>query len=53
MKIKIEQTVEIKGHDLVETYGVDDPDRFAKDEDGNTIVVARVGELKPEQDVYK
>lgn len=95
MKIKIEQTVEIKGHDLdvlrvyfedvkdegenfrdwykstfiacghqfmdekicdygrVETYGVDDPDRFAKDEDGNTIAVARVGELKPEQDVYK
>lgn len=29
-----------------ETYGVDDPERFAKDEDGNTIVVARVGDLK-------
>ncbi len=30
----------------VETYGVDDPDRFAKDEDGNTIVLARVGDSK-------
>ena len=29
-----------------ETYGLDDPDRFAKDEDGNTIIVARVGEPK-------
>tara|TARA_R100000951_G_scaffold3128_2_gene4493 strand:+ start:203 stop:457 length:255 start_codon:yes stop_codon:yes gene_type:complete len=29
-----------------ETYGVDDPKRFAKDKDGNTIVVARVGEPK-------
>ena len=35
------------------TYGVDDPDRFAKDEDGNTVVVAKVGEPKPERDVYK
>lgn len=38
---------------LAATYGLDDSERFAKDEDGNTIVVARVGELKPEQDVYK
>ncbi len=30
-----------------ETYGCDDPDRFSKDEDGNTIVIARVGDLKP------
>lgn len=29
-----------------QVFGVDDPDRFAKDEDGNTIVVARVGEPK-------
>ena len=30
-----------------DTYGVDDPDRFAKDADGNTVVVAQVGEAKP------
>lgn len=30
-----------------ETFGVDDPDRFSKDADGNTVVVARVGDLKP------
>jgi len=30
-----------------DTYGVDDPDRFAKDADGNTVVVAKVGEAKP------
>ena len=29
-----------------ETYGVDDPDRFAKDEDGNTVVIARGGDPK-------
>jgi len=31
---------------LAATYGLDDSERFAKDEDGNTIVVARVGEPK-------
>ena len=40
-----------EGSDMVkamegETYGLDDPERFAKDEDGNTIVVARAGEPK-------
>ena len=40
-----------EGSDMVkamegETYGVDDPDRFAKDEDGNTVVIARVGDPK-------
>ncbi len=34
---------------MPKTYGLDDNDRFAKDEDGNTIVGARVGEPKPEQ----
>jgi len=29
-----------------ETYGLDDPERFAKDKDGNTIVVARLGDPK-------
>jgi hypothetical protein len=32
---------------LAATYGLDDSERFAKDEDGNTIVVARVGDPKP------
>ena len=32
---------------LEATYGLDDSDRFAKDEDGNTVVVAGVGEPKP------
>ena len=40
------ETLRITGQLCEETYGVDDPDRFAKDEDGNTIVVARVGEPK-------
>lgn len=35
------------GKQYEDTYGLDDPDRFAKDADGNTIVVARVGEAKP------
>lgn len=30
-----------------DAYGLDDPDRFAKDADGNTVVVAQVGEDKP------
>ena len=34
---------------LAATYGLDDSERFAKDEDGNTVVVAEVGEPKPEQ----
>jgi hypothetical protein len=34
---------------MQKTYGLDDNDRFATDEDGNTIVVANVGESKPEQ----
>ena len=29
------------------TYGLDD--RFAKDADGNTVVIAKVGDPKPEQ----
>ena len=33
---------------LAATYGLDDSERFAKDEDGNTVVVAEVGEPKPE-----
>jgi len=32
---------------LAATYGLDDSERFAKDEDGNTVVVAKVGEPKP------
>jgi hypothetical protein len=32
---------------LAATYGLDDSERFAKDEDGNTVVVAEVGEPKP------
>jgi len=34
---------------LAATYGLDDSERFAKDEDGNTVVVAGAGEPKPEQ----
>jgi len=34
---------------LAATYGLDDSERFAKDEDGNTVVVAEVGEPKPKQ----
>ena len=33
---------------MAATYGLDDSERFAKDEDGNTVVVAKVGEPKPE-----
>ena len=33
---------------LAATYGLDDSERFAKDEDGNTVVVAEVVEPKPE-----
>ena len=32
---------------LADAYGLDDSERFAKDEDGNTVVVAEVGEPKP------
>lgn len=35
------------GEEPQETYGLDDPDRFAKDEDGNMIVVGKVGDPKP------
>ena len=34
---------------MQETYGLDDKDRFTKDKDGNTIVVGKVGDEKPEQ----
>ena len=32
---------------MSDTYGLDD--RFAKDQDGNTVVVAKVGDVKPKQ----
>jgi len=32
---------------MSETYGLDD--RFEKDQDGNTVVVAKVGDPKPQQ----
>ena len=32
---------------MSDTYGLDD--RFAKDQDGNTVVVAKVGDVKPTQ----
>ena len=34
---------------MQETYGLDDKDRFTKDKDGNTIVVGKVGDEKPEK----
>lgn len=42
---KIYQYGSFVGEQPQETYGLDD--RFAKDADGNTIVIAKVGDPKP------
>jgi len=40
------ETLRITSQLCEETYLLDDPDRFGKDEDGNTIKLANVGEIK-------